>query len=103
MSAATYLASALLLCVLCSGCQWAPKGQLTVCETQSRSLAEQSKAQLAEIENLKQHGRELENRLIQSEEELALAEQRSGLDERRLANYEQERARLEKQFPAPTD
>ena len=76
------------------GCQFAPKGQLTACQTQNRSLAEQTKAQLAEIENLKAHNRTVENQLIQAEEELADLDQRTGVDRKQLANFEHERAEL---------
>ena len=41
-----------------------------------REDAEQNRAQLAEIENLKVHGRTLENRVIRSEEQLARLQER---------------------------
>ncbi len=88
-------AAALLICLaVLSGCTLAPKGQLTACQTQNRSLSEQAKAQLAEIENLKAHNRTVENQLIQAEEELAELDQRTGVDRKRLANFENERAEL---------
>jgi hypothetical protein len=46
-------------------------GQLGTLQTQNRSLIEQNKAQLAEIENLKTHAHRLEDKLIDAERELA--------------------------------
>ena len=56
-----------------SGCQWAPKSKLVAAQAQGRMLAEQSKAQLAQIENLKIHTRQVEDQLIRAEAELARA------------------------------
>jgi chemotaxis protein MotB len=80
--------------VLTTGCQLVPKSQVTECEHKSRALAEQSKAQLAEIANLKAHAKTVENQLMQAEQELALVEERTGLDRKRLSNYERERRQL---------
>jgi chemotaxis protein MotB len=92
------LASSLGICgavlVAASGCAFVPRSQLVSCEAQSRELAEQSKAQVAEIANLKAHNRTVENRLIKAEEELALVQERSGLDRERLSNFETERQQL---------
>jgi chemotaxis protein MotB len=63
--------TSLALAALAAGCQFAPKSELLAAETKARSLAEQSKAQLAEIANLKAHSRTLENHLIQAEKDLA--------------------------------
>lgn len=52
------------------GCQ-ASQSQLDTLKSQNRSLSEQSRAQLAEIENLKIHARGVEDRLIQAEQDLA--------------------------------
>jgi len=49
-------------------------GQLGTLQTQNRGLLEQSKTQLAEIENLKSHTRRLEDKLIDAEHQLALLE-----------------------------
>lgn len=84
-----------LACLLPSaGCQLVPRNRLTACETQSRALSEQNKAQLAEIANLKAHSRTVEDRLIKAEEELALVQERSGLDRQRLSNFQSERDQL---------
>ena len=81
-----------------SGCLCAPKSQLTACQSQHRVLTEQCRAQLAEIENLKIHSRNIEDKLIRAEEELALMEEQVGLDRKQLVNYQRERAELHAQF-----
>jgi chemotaxis protein MotB len=53
----------------------ASKSQVTALQSQNRTLNEQARAQLAEIENLKIHSRNVEDRLIRAEEDLARAEQ----------------------------
>ncbi|MEX2118406.1 MAG: hypothetical protein WD847_02250 [Pirellulales bacterium] len=73
------LAAALMLAG-CSGCQVVSRNKLTACETQHHSLSEQNKALLAENENLKAHSRQVEDRLIRAEEDLAALDERSGLD-----------------------
>ena len=57
--------------LLAAGCGYVPKNQLTACQSQNRALAEQTKAQLAEIENLKVHTHSVEDQLIRAEEDLA--------------------------------
>lgn len=64
--------------LLLAGCQWVPRSKLLAAESQNRVLLEQRKAQLVEIENLRQHSRTLEAQLAQAEEELALLAQRTG-------------------------
>ncbi len=49
-------------------------GQLGTLQTQNRSLLEQNKVQLAEIENLNTHARRLEDKLIDAERQLAALE-----------------------------
>lgn len=66
------------------GCQTVPKSQHAALQSQVRTLSEQSRAQLAEIENLKIHSRHVEDQLIQAEEDLARSEQ-SGSGKRQLA------------------
>ena len=91
-------------CLLCAamtaapGCLFAPKTHLNASQTRNRALAEQSRAQLAEIENLKIHARNTEDQLIRTEEELALLEKEVGLDRKQLVNYQRERAELQTQF-----
>jgi len=83
--------------VFSSGCLFVPRTQLADCQGQNRALAEQTRAQLAEIENIKVHCRNTENQLIRAEEDLALLEERVGLDKTQLANYQRERDALNEQ------
>ena len=75
------------LCSCCgrSGCLRLPdrsrKANTRPCQSQNRTLTEQTKAQLAEIENLKIHARHVEDQLIRAEEDLARLEQQSGRGE----------------------
>jgi chemotaxis protein MotB len=80
-----------------SGCM-VPQSELNSALTQNRALTEQSQAQLAEIENLKVHSRALEDRVIRSEKQLALQQERAGLDHKQLEGYERERDGLYQQF-----
>ncbi len=58
------------------GCTVVSQGKYAALQSQNRTLSEQSKAQLAEIENLKIHSRHVEDQLIQAEEDLARADSR---------------------------
>jgi chemotaxis protein MotB len=89
-----------LLAATASGCQFAPRSQLNAAEARSRTLQEQSQAQLAELANLKNHARKLENQLLQAEQELAMVDQRTGVDRKQLKNYENERERLREEIDA---
>jgi chemotaxis protein MotB len=82
---AAFLSSAML-----SGCAFAPRGELTAAQTQNRLLAEQDQAEQAEIENLQTHNHKLEDKLIQSEEQLAALDQQSQADRKRLAALQSE-------------
>ncbi len=84
--------------VVFSGCMCVPRTQLTASRLQNQALAEQCRAQLAEIENLKVHSRTTEDQLIRTEEDLALLEEQVGLDHKQLVNYQRERAELHEQF-----
>jgi chemotaxis protein MotB len=81
-----------------SGCLFVPKTDLNAALTENRSLAEQNRVQLAEIDNLQAHNRTLEDRVIHNEKQLALAQERTGLDRRRLEDYQRERDGLYQQF-----
>lgn len=83
---------------MASGCLCVPRWQLTACQALNQNLTQQCRAQLAQMGNLQAHRREIEDRLIQTEEELALLEERVGLDRKQLVNYQQERAELHEQF-----
>ncbi len=100
MKASRLLPASLLLgtLIVFSGCICVPQSQLTASRLQNQALAEQCRAQLAEIENLKVHSRHTEDQLIRTEEELALLEEQVGLDGKQLANYRRERAELHQQF-----
>jgi chemotaxis protein MotB len=80
------------------GCLFVPKTELNASLAQNRALAEQSQAQLAEIENLKTHSRALEDRVIHSERQLAKLQERDSLDRKQLESYERERDELYHQF-----
>ncbi len=82
----------------CCGCQLVPASQLNTVQAQNRSLTEQNHAQLSELDNLKSHNRQIEDKLIQAEEQLALADEKHGADSKRLANYRHERDQLRDQF-----
>jgi len=80
------------------GCAFVPASRLTAVEAQNRSLSEQTHAQVAELDNLKSHNRQIEDKLIQAEEQLALADQKLGSDNKKLANFRRERDQLRDQF-----
>jgi chemotaxis protein MotB len=84
------LLSAVCLAAGFSGCAFAPRNELTAAQTQNRMLAGQSQAQLSEIENLKTHNHKLEDKLIQSEEQLAALDQQSQADRKRVAAMQTE-------------
>lgn len=91
-SFATWLIAASL------GCGFVPKTQFNACETQSRILQEQNKAQLAEIANLKAHSRKLEDDLLAAEKELDDFERRADADQKRLANFQVEREKVQEEL-----
>ena len=62
------LFGALLFWALCiSGCGLASQTQVNTLQSENSRLGQQSKAQLAEIENLKTHSRRIEDQLIEAE------------------------------------
>jgi chromosome segregation ATPase len=86
--------------VLLPGCLFTSKTKLNDAQAQGRILSQQNAAQLTEIENLKTHGKDLENKIIRSEEEIALLKEQVDLDRRQMANYEREHTELYEQFKA---
>jgi hypothetical protein len=76
-----HLATIWIILAAC-GCS-STGGQLGTLQTQNRSLLEQNRAQIAEMENLKAHTRRLENKLIEAERRLA--EREGDKDRRRVA------------------
>lgn len=87
----------LAVLLFAGGCSFVPKTQFNAVETQVRILNEQSKAQLAEISNLKTHSRKLEDQLLQAEKELAAAQARSDADRKRVTNFQVEREKVREQ------
>lgn len=84
--------------VATSGCSAMQTPRMAALQTQNRALHEQNRAQLAEIENLKIHARNVEDQLMRTEEELALMEDQLQLHQSQLANYEDERETLHGRF-----
>jgi outer membrane protein OmpA-like peptidoglycan-associated protein len=89
--------SLLVLSALASGCGFVPRHQYSACETQARMLDEQSKAQLAEIANLKAHNHKLEDQLLEADKALAGFEKRADADQKRITNFQVERDRVQEQ------
>ena len=65
-----WMALCCLAGVALSGCNWAPKSQLTSCQAHCRTLSEQNRAQLTEVANLKSHNKEITEQLAQLEDEM---------------------------------
>jgi chemotaxis protein MotB len=82
------------------GCTLVPTTDFNAIQAENRNLSDQSRAQLAEIENLKVHSRDLEDRVIRSERRLALVQERDALDQKQLEAYQRERDGLYDQFKA---
>ena len=83
-----------LICTLAVGCGVSPQSTVGKLESENRRLAEQSRAQLAEIENLKVHAHTVEDKLLGAEEELAAMDDISAVDRKKLALLNRERERL---------
>jgi flagellar motor protein MotB len=83
---------------LLSGCTLVPTTDYNACQAENRNLADQNRAQLAEIENLKVHSRDLEDRVIRSERQLAQVQEKGSLDQKQLETYQRERDGLYEQF-----
>ncbi len=92
------VALAAACCAAICGCGWVPRSQWAAADAQNRSLGEQTRAQLAEIENLKNHQRKIEDKLTDAEGELALLDEQYGIDRQKLANLRDERERLRNSF-----
>src|SRR5262245_17500195 len=82
---------ALLCCASTLGCGMVvPRRELAAVEAQNRLLAEQGRAQAGEIANLMTHSRQLEDKLIQSEEQLASLDGQWRADRKRMLALEGE-------------
>ena len=86
------------LVALCGCGVVVPKSRLDAVQTKNRALVEQNRAQLAELDNIKTHVHQTENRLIDSEQALAKMEEKARLDAEQLANFRREREQLHEQF-----
>jgi chemotaxis protein MotB len=81
-----------------SGCTVVPVTEWNALQGKNRNLSELNQAQAAEIENLKVHSRSIEDRLIRNDRQMAVLEERAGLDKRQLEDYQRERDGLYEQF-----
>ena len=68
----------LALSISAGGCLWAPKGKLNELQSQNRTLSEQNRTLLAEIENLRTHSRKVEDQLLDAEHTIAGIGQKDG-------------------------
>lgn len=80
------------------GCSFVPRTDLDAARADNQVLTEQNRAQLAEIQNLKVHSRTLEDRVIHSEEQAAVLQERTGLDRHQMDSFQHERDGLYEQF-----
>lgn len=84
-----------LTAALClAGCQYLPGGRMAGNDAYQRELTEQSRAQLAEMENLKVHARRTEENLRRAEEDLALLDEELVHQRELLASHQRERDAL---------
>ncbi|MBN2579804.1 MAG: OmpA family protein [Pirellulales bacterium] len=88
------------LAPLLAGCLFVPKTSYNEIHSENRVLAEQNRAQETEIGNLRDHARVLEDRLMQTEQQLAIYSEQNGRDRRQLARYEEEHDALYRQYQA---
>ncbi len=77
-----------------AGCGFAPSSNLKTLQVENRRLGEEARALQAEVENVKTHTRQVENRLIQAEEQLAEVDSQRRRDRRSLAAFREEREEL---------
>jgi chemotaxis protein MotB len=83
------------------GCM-VPAADFNAAQTQNRALTEQNRALLAEVENRNTHTRDLEDRLIRTEKQLATLQDRVDFDRRQIKGYESEREELYSQLKGIT-
>lgn len=76
-----------------TGC-FAPVSRVNALKAQNQALSERNRALDVNLENLAIHGRNTEDKLARAEQDLALLEERLGLDAGRLANFRLERDQL---------
>jgi hypothetical protein len=87
----------LWITLLACGCS--STGQIGTLQTQNRSLLEQNRAQLAEMENLKAHARRLEDKLIDAERQQGEGQ----IDRSRVAASERDSASVFDRSADPVD
>ena len=64
----------------------------------NRTLSEQNHAELAELDSLRAHSKQIEDKLVDAEQQLALSDERLKSDGTRLANFQQERSQLRQAY-----
>lgn len=84
----TFLIACAALWASAGGCMVASRAELEGVESRNRVLAEQHRAHLAEIENLKVHSRSTEDQLAAAEQKLVLLERKVQLQHGPLADRE---------------
>ncbi|MEN6458420.1 MAG: hypothetical protein ABFC63_05775 [Thermoguttaceae bacterium] len=62
------------------GCTMVPVTEWNTLQAQNRALAEQNRAQLAQLDNLRDHCRTVEDRMLADEKQLAALQERAGRD-----------------------
>jgi chemotaxis protein MotB len=87
-----------LLLALGSGCGLVTQSQFAAVQSQNRVLADQNRAQLEELSNLKVHARQTEDQLRAAEQRMAALEDQVGLGRLQVSNYEHERRRLHEEL-----
>jgi chemotaxis protein MotB len=80
-----------------------PKSKFDAAQAQNRALSERSKAQLAEIENLRVHSRKIEDELMLAEGDLSQLAEKFGVSRQMLANLGNERQLLRDDLAYLTD
>ena len=98
----TLIVGAAVALLMQSGCL-SPGSKISGLKTKNASLADRVRAQQARIENMEVHGRNTEDQLIRTEEDLALLEEQSGLDRKQLANLYNQRDHVHDQFRGVLD
>ncbi|MCE5267833.1 MAG: hypothetical protein LLG00_08095, partial [Planctomycetaceae bacterium] len=73
-----------------TGCTMVPVTEWNATQAQNRALAEQNKAQLVQIDNLQEHCRVVENRMLSDERQLAGLRERAAADRRELETCRRE-------------
>jgi chemotaxis protein MotB len=79
------------------GC-FAPKALVNEAQAENRVYADQNKAQQVEIDALKANLHDMQDKLVRSEEELAIAQQQAEMDRIQLAKFDKEHSELVGQY-----